>query len=161
MLNIKYKFLLFSLLLLFTNKIYSQEKILYKIDTLMNWSSKNGIFNGNILVAKNDKIIYNSSFGFVDASKTIKLTPDYKFNIGSITKEFSAIALQQLKQKGKLNLNDKVSKFFPDLPKWLSQVTVKDLLQYTSGLPNVNWKKIKSNQDVFADLKLIDTLDFV
>ncbi len=161
MLHKKYKFLVFSLLFLFTTKIYAQTNILTKIDSLMNWSSKNGMFNGDVLVSKNGKIIYNSSFGFADASKTTRLTPDYKFNIGSITKEFSAVALQQLKQNGKLNLNDKISKFFPELPKWSHEVTINDLLQYTSGLPNVNWRKIKSNKDVFDDLKLIDKLDFV
>lgn len=161
MFNKKYNFLAFLFLLLFTNKVYSQINVLNKIDSLMNWSSKNGMFNGNVLVAKNDKIIYNASFGFADAGKTTKLTSDYRFNIGSITKEFSAVALQQLKQKGKLNLDDKISKFFPELPKWSNEVTIKDLLQYTSGIPNVNWKKIKSNKDVFDDLKLIDKLDFV
>lgn len=126
----------------------------------MKWSNENGMFNGNIIVSKNNKIIYEASFGSTDASKMTKLTSDYKFNIGSITKEFSAIALMQLEEKGKLKLNDKISKFFPELPKWSNDVTVKDLLRYTSGIPDVNWKKIKSNKDIFDDLKLIDTLDF-
>ncbi|WP_082084279.1 serine hydrolase [Flavobacterium sp. 316] len=126
----------------------------------MKWSYENGMFNGNILVSRNNDIIYNASFGYADANKTTKLRSDYKFNIGSITKEFSAVALLQLKEKGKLELNDKISKFFPELPKWSNEVTIKDLLRYTSGIPNVNWKKIKSNKDIFEDLKLIDTLDF-
>lgn len=157
------KNLLFSIFLVFTfftNKAYSQSNYIEKIDSLMNWSYKNGMFNGNILVSKNKNIIYKSSFGFANADKTIRLTSDYKFNIGSITKEFSAVAILQLKEKGKLKLNDKISKFFPELPKWSNEVTIKDLLQYTSGIPDINWKKIKSNKDIFEDLKRIDSLNF-
>lgn len=143
------------------NNLFGQTKQINQIDSLMRHSSQIGVFNGNVLIAKNDNTIYNASFGFTDATKTQKLTPDYKFNIGSITKEFSAVALLQLQEQGKLELDDKVSKFIPELPKWANEVTIKDILQYTSGLPNVNWKKIKSNQDVFDDLKSVDKLDFI
>ncbi|WP_089069605.1 serine hydrolase domain-containing protein [Flavobacterium frigidimaris] len=126
----------------------------------MKWSSQIGVFNGNVLVSKNNKIIYNTSFGFTDATKTNKLTSDYRFNIGSITKEFSAVALLQLQEQGKLKLEDKVSKFIPELPKWANEVRIEDLLQYTSGIPNVNWKIIKNDKDLFDGLMGIDTLDF-
>ncbi|ROI13302.1 serine hydrolase domain-containing protein [Epilithonimonas hominis] len=155
--NTRPTFLIFTVLLLLTNNLFAQIK---QIDSLMTSSYQNGIFNGNILVSKNNKIIYKASFGFTDATKTDKLTSDYRFNIGSITKEFSAVALMQLAEKGKLKLDDKVSKFIPELPKWSNEVTIRNLLQYTSGLPNVNWKKIKSNTDIFNDLKQIDSLDF-
>lgn len=156
----KQLFLNFIVLLLLTNNVFAQPKQIKQIDSLMKWSNQIGIFNGNVLVSKNNKIIYNESFGFTDATKTNKLTTEYRFNIGSITKEFSAVALMQLKEKGKLQLNDKVSKFIPELPKWANEVEIKDLLQYTSGIPNVNWKSIKNDKDLFDGLILIDTLDF-
>ncbi|MDR6547214.1 CubicO group peptidase (beta-lactamase class C family) [Chryseobacterium rhizosphaerae] len=127
----------------------------------MKRSSQMGNFNGNVLVSENNRIIYHASFGFTDATKTKKLTTDYRFNIGSITKEFSGVALLQLQEQGKLKIEDHVSQYIPELPKWANEVTIKDLLQYTSGLPNVNWKKIKNDKDIFDDLKLIDKLDFV
>ena len=147
-------------LLVLTNTLFAQNKQIKQIDSLMKWSNQIGIFNGNVLVSKNNKIIYNASFGFTDATKTNKLTTDFRFNIGSITKEFSAVALMQLQEQGKLKLNDKVSKFIPELPKWANEVTIKDLLQYTSGIPNVNWKSIKNDKDLFDGLMLFDTLDF-
>lgn len=156
----KQLFSIFTALLLLPNNLLAQTEQLKQIDSLMKRSNQIGVFNGNVLVSKNNKIIYNASFGFTDATKSNKLTTDYRFNIGSITKEFSAVALLQLEEKGKLKLDDKVSKFIPELPKWANEVTIKDLLQYTSGLPNVNWKKIKNDKDLFDDLKLIDTLDF-
>ena len=156
----KQLFPVFTFLLLLTNNIFAQTNQIKQIDSLMKWSSQIGVFNGNVLVSKNDKIIYNASFGFTDATKTDKLTPDYKFNIGSITKEFSAVALMQLQEQGKLKLEDKVSKFIPELPKWANEVAIENLLQYTSGMPNVKWKTIKNDKDLFNGLMSIDTLDF-
>lgn len=153
-------FSIFTVLLILTNNLFAQNRQIKQIDSLMKSSHKIGIFNGNVLIAKNNKIIYNTSFGFTDVTKTNKLTTDYRFNIGSITKEFSAVALMQLKEQGKLRLEDKVSKFIPELPKWANEVSIKDLLQYTSGIPNVNWKIIKNDKDLFDGLMSIDTLDF-
>ncbi|UCA57814.1 beta-lactamase family protein [Chryseobacterium rhizoplanae] len=157
----RHLFLFFTAFLFLTNDLFAQTKQANQIDSLMKSANEAGFFNGNILVSKNNEIIYNASFGFTDATKTKKLTPDYRFNIGSITKEFSGVTLMQLQEQGKLKTEDHLSQYFPELPEWANEVNIKDLLQYTSGLPNVNWKKIKSNNDVFDDLKLIDKLDFV
>ena len=156
----KQLFSTFTVLLLLTNNLFAQTEQIKQIDSLMKWSNKIGVFNGNVIVSKNNKIIYNAAFGFTDATKTNKLTTDHRFNIGSITKEFSAVALMQLQEQGKLNLDDKVSKFIPELPKWANEVAIKNLLQYTSGIPNVNWKSIKNDKDLFDGLMRIDTLDF-
>jgi len=152
--------LLTAFFLFLINSIFAQSKEINKIDSLMKHSNSIGIFNGNVLVSKNNKIIYNASFGFTDASKKDKLTKQSKFHLGSITKEFSAVALLQLEEKGKLKLSDSVSKFIPELPNWANKVTIKDLLQYTSGIPNVNWKKIKNDKDIFDGLLSIEKLDF-
>jgi CubicO group peptidase (beta-lactamase class C family) len=85
-------FSIITILLVLTNTLFAQTKQIKQIDSLMKLSNQIGVFNGNVLVSKNNKIIYNSSFGFTDATKTNKLTSDYRFNIGSITKEFSAVA---------------------------------------------------------------------
>ena len=156
----KQLFLIFTILLLLTNNAFSQTRKIVKIDSLMKWSNQIGVFNGNVLVSKNNKILYNASFGFTDATKTNKLTTNYRFNIGSITKEFSAVALLQLQQQGKLKLTDKISKFIPELQKWANEVSIIDLLQYTSGIPNVKWAGIKNDKDIFDGLKLINSLDF-
>ena len=154
-------FSIFIIFLLCTSTIFAQTDDIKQIDSLMKSSFNTGMFNGNVLVAKHDKIIYSASFGFTDATKVRKLSSIDRFNIGSITKEFSAVALMQLIELGRLHLDAKVSSLIPELPKkWADEVSVKDLLQYTSGLPNVNWKKIKNDQDIFNDLSLIDTLDF-
>ena len=154
--------LLIALLSLTTLAQQSQltPRAINQIDSLMNDAFSNGTFNGTILVAKNDKILYNQAFGYTNGSKTTKLTTDYRFNIGSITKEFSAVALMQLSEQGKLNVDDKVSKFLPEFPEWAKKVCIKDILQFTSGLPNVIWKNIKNDNNLFEGLKNIQNLDF-
>ena len=71
-----------TILLVLTNTLFAQNKQIQQIDSLMKWSNQIGVFNGNVLVSKNNKIIYNASFGFTDATKTNKLTTDFRFKIG-------------------------------------------------------------------------------
>lgn len=153
-------FTIFSLSLI-AGKLSAQHDKIKKIDSLLKWSNKIGVFNGNILVAKEGKILYSHSFGFVDATKKTRLTADYRFNIGSVSKEFSAVAIMMLYEQGKLKLDDKVSNYIPGLPAWSNKVTIKNLLEYTSGLPDLNWNTIKSDKDVLEDLKKIDSLPFI
>ncbi|WP_300669099.1 serine hydrolase domain-containing protein [Soonwooa sp.] len=153
--------ILFSFVLsIVSYSVSAQSKQVKQIDSLMQNAFNKGFFNGNVLVAKNNKIIYNSAFGFTDVTKSKKLNTDDRFHIGSITKEFSAVALMQLQEKGKLNINDKISKFLQDFPAWANEVSIKNLLQYTSGLPSPNFKMIKNDQDIFDGLKNIEKLDF-
>ena len=131
-----------------------------QIDSLIKIAYERGIFNGNILVVKNNEILYQNEFGYTDASKTTKLNQNSVFNIGSIAKEFNAVAIMMLKEQGKLSLDDKLSKFDLGLPKWAETVTVRHLLQYTSGLPRINWKTVKNDQDMLTDLRNLKKLSF-
>jgi len=89
-------------------------------------------FNGNYIIANNKKIIAEKSLGFSDLDKKKELKKNTLFTIASISKTFTATAILQLKQKGKLNLDDTVQKYLPNFP--YSNVTVKHLLNHTSGL---------------------------
>jgi tetratricopeptide (TPR) repeat protein len=150
----------FAFLSLFFNKIGAQNNIQQRIDSLMNNAHDLGIFNGNVLVVSNNKTVYKASFGWADAAKTLKLSADFRFNIGSIAKEFNGVAIMQLRHQGQLKLDDKVSKYITDLPAWSNKISIKNLLQYSSGLPDVNWKTIKNDDDILNDLKKLDTLLF-
>tara|TARA_R110002126_G_scaffold124451_1_gene266414 strand:+ start:28017 stop:29309 length:1293 start_codon:yes stop_codon:yes gene_type:complete len=126
----------------------------------MKVSYTRGVFNGNILVAKNNKVIYQNEFGYSDASRSKKLSRNSIFNIGSIGKEFNAVAIMILKERGLLDLEDKLSKFDLQLPNWSNKVTIKHLLQYSSGLPKVKWNSVKNDKDIYTDIKNIDNLIF-
>ena len=123
-------------------------------DTYM--QGQNGFyqFNGNVLVAKNGKIIYQKSFGYADYNSKQQLNENSIFNIGSVTKEFTSVGILLLKDKGKIKLDDTLRKFFPELP--YANITIAQLLTHTSGVPNgfdvvekyFDHNKIANNQDL-------------
>ncbi|RWY57445.1 serine hydrolase domain-containing protein [Mucilaginibacter gilvus] len=150
--------LLFSFFII-TVTVFGQSKAV-TIDTMIHRTNRLGLFSGNILVVDGGKVVYRNAMGFTDASKTEKLTDQYRFHIGSIAKEFNAVGIMMLQEQGKLNIDDKLSKFFPELPAWANKVSIKNLLQYTSGIPDVKWKTVKSDADNMADLMKLEQLDF-
>ena len=90
--------------------------------------------NGNVLVAEKGKVIYKKSFGFADAKNKLPNREDSKFQLASITKIFTSTAVLQLRDKGKLNLDDPLVRHFPEFP--YPDITIRHLLSHTSGLPD-------------------------
>ena len=97
-----------------------------KLDSLMTKSYERGLFNGNVLVAKKGKIIYQKSFGFTDETRKIPLTKNAIFNFGSIVKQFNAVSIMMLHEQGLINYQDDVTQFFPEFP--YKGITIKLLL---------------------------------
>ena len=91
-------------------------------------------FNGNVLVAKHGKIIYEKAIGWADYLHRDSLKIGSQFELASVTKTMTSTAILQLIERGKLNLNDDVKKFFPDFP--YDGVTVRLLLTHRSGMMN-------------------------
>lgn len=149
-----------STLIVSTKKVNAQNSKSAQLDSLVHQANRLGLFNGNILIAENNKVIYKDAIGFADAAGKIKLTEQYRFHIGSIAKEFNAVGIMILKEQGKLSLEDPVSKYLPELPAWASKIHIINLLQYTSGIPDVKWKQVKNNADNMEDLKKTAKLDF-
>lgn len=89
---------------------------------------------GAVLVAKGDQIIYQKAFGLADLENNKPLQPGMVFRIGSVTKQFTAIAILQLVQEGKISLQDEITRFIPDYPTHGKKITVEQLLNHTSGI---------------------------
>ncbi len=92
-------------------------------------------FSGTVLVARNGKPVFRQGFGMADQEWNAANTPDTKFRLGSNTKQFTATAILQLAEQGKLSVDDPVSKYYPDAPAAWSKITIKHLLTHTSGIP--------------------------
>jgi CubicO group peptidase (beta-lactamase class C family) len=106
-----------------------------RIDKLVNEYARNYNFMGSVLVAEKGKILFAKGYGLADVEKNMPNTPETKFMIGSITKQFTAMLVTQLAEKGKLALDNTVSDFLPDFPKDIGErITVEMLLCHTSGL---------------------------
>jgi len=108
-----------------------------KIDDYMTRLAGFG-FSGVALVAKNDEVILRKAYGPADRSTKRPATVETPFTIGSITKQFTAAAIMKLQAQGRLDVADRVTKFFPDVPPDKSQITIHHLLTHTAGLPDAS-----------------------
>lgn len=86
-----------------------------------------------VLVAVDGEIAYQRGFGYADIGNEVAVTPDTKFRIGSITKQFTAAAILKLQEEGRLKVTDQLSNYFPDFPRG-DEVTLHHLLTHTSGI---------------------------
>lgn len=88
----------------------------------------------SLLVAKKGKIIYEKAFGSASLELSVPIRPEMVFNLGSITKQFTAVAILQLVEKGKISLQDSLQKYVPDFPSKGYPITIENLLTHTSGI---------------------------
>src|SRR5690349_20244864 len=107
-----------------------------KADQYVNAYARNGRFMGSILVAKGGNVVVTKGYGLADIELNVPNTPNTKFRLGSITKQFTATAILQLQERGKLTVNDLISKYIPDSPESWKEITIRHLLTHTSGVPN-------------------------
>ena len=88
----------------------------------------------SLLIAKNGKTIYRNASGKSNLELEIDATPDNVFELGSITKQFTAVAILMLEEQGKLKVTDEITKFIPDYPTQGNSITIYQLLNHTSGI---------------------------
>ncbi|HEX8023561.1 serine hydrolase domain-containing protein [Mucilaginibacter sp.] len=105
-----------------------------KIDAVMQELHRTRGFNGNVLVAKKGKIVYEKAIGWADYLHRDSLKIGSQFELASVTKTMTSTAILQLMERGKLKLDDDVKKFFPDFP--YDGVTIRLLLTHRSGMMN-------------------------
>ncbi|MEQ1746261.1 MAG: serine hydrolase [Saprospiraceae bacterium] len=89
---------------------------------------------GAVLVARGGQVVYQKAFGVDELDKKTPLRPDMVFRLGSVTKQFTAVAILQLVQQKKIALQDEITRFIPDYPVKGKKITVEQLLNHTSGI---------------------------
>ena len=107
-----------------------------RLEQVANSYTKDNAFMGTVLVAEGQKILLDKGYGMANAEWSVPNTPEAKFRLGSLTKQFTAALVMQLQQEGKLNIDEPVSKYLPDAPKAWEKITLAELLGHTSGIPN-------------------------
>ena len=125
------------------------------LDSLFSELYSQGKFNGNVLIAENDTIIFKNSYGFADVNSKRTLNSETIFELASVTKQFTAMAIYILSKEAKLSLNDTISKYIPEL-KAYKGITIQNLIHHTGGLPDYMplaekyWdkSKIATNDDI-------------
>lgn len=93
-------------------------------------------FMGAVLIAKDGKVLLEKGVGLANVEWDVPNTPDTKFRLGSITKQFTATAVLQLVESGQVALADPVKKYVPEAPDTWNAITVHHLLNHTSGIPS-------------------------
>jgi len=91
-------------------------------------------FRGNVLVSKGGTVLLRKGYGMADREKGIPYTADTVFDVGSITKQFTAAAILKLEMQGKLHVEDPIGKYLPNVPDDKKSITLHHLLTHTSGL---------------------------
>jgi CubicO group peptidase (beta-lactamase class C family) len=94
------------------------------------------MFMGNVLVAKEGKAVFSKSYGMADLEWSVPNSPTTRFNIASMTKQFTAASILLLEDHGKLKTDDLVKKYLPDAPASWNKITIYHLLTHTSGIPD-------------------------
>lgn len=104
------------------------------IDELFRAYNRPDAPGASVMIISRGKVLLAKSYGLADVEKKTPSTPDTNYRLASVSKQFTAMAILQLVDAGKLSLDDPITKFFPEFPEYGKQITVRHLLNHTSGL---------------------------
>jgi len=113
------------------------KKVNHKLDSLFTRFNKRYDFHGSVIVAQEGKVIFKNHYGYADFKEKSKIDDSSIFQLASVSKQFTAASILILYEENKLDLDDKVIKYYPDFP--YTEVSIRQLLNHTSGLPKYFW----------------------
>jgi CubicO group peptidase (beta-lactamase class C family) len=125
----------------------SSQELTARVDEYLNALVKQNRFSGAILLAREGKILLSKGYGMANLEDGTPNTPQTKFRLGSITKQFTAAAVLKLQEQGKLSVQDALCKYVENCPAAWQPITIHHLLTHTSGIPNMTsfpeFRKVK------------------
>jgi len=132
----------------------TEPAIVKEIERHVNLAVQEGRFSGVVLIAKDDKVLLKKAYGLANAASNIPNKTDTKFNLGSMNKMFTSVAIAQLVQAGKLSYNDTLASVLPDYPnkETARKITIHQLLTHTSGLGDFFRPEFFQNRDKYKSL---------
>ena len=130
-----------------------------QVDSIFRYLHKRKGFNGTVLVTKYDQIVYKGAFGYADFRSKDTLTTQTIFQLASVSKQFTAMAIMMLKEQGKLQYDDSLQQHIPDFP--YKGITIRQLLTHRSGLPNYTYFSDELWPDRKVDLSNDDVLSMM
>lgn len=112
----------------------AQDNTARRIDDIFQQWNKPGSPGASVAVVQNGKLVYQKGYGTANLEYDIAIKPDTVFHVASVSKQFTAMSIVLLEQEGKLSLEDDVHKYLPELPDYGHRISVRNLLQHTSGV---------------------------
>lgn len=148
------------LILLPFQSLANEPDMAKNLNAFIQQMQQQNIFNGSVAIIENGELIYSNSVGYTNFDKVSRLSKDSVFNIGSISKDFTAMSVLLLLDENKLTLKDPLSLYFPQLPDWADKVEIAHLLSHSSGLPDAGYKEGLQNDQLIAELQKVAQLTF-
>ena len=133
-----------------------ESKVLREVQDLVAQKAKDGKFSGTVLIARGTDVVWQGAYGFANAETRTPNQADTRFDVGSIAKSFTRVAIGQLLEQGKLKLTDKVGAFLTDYtnPTVRDQVTIEQLIDMRSGIGDFFGEKFeKAPKDKIRTLR--------
>jgi len=155
-----YFYLLISISLALASGVYAQNKNTTEYDKILTAQFKNDGPGSAALVMKKGEVVYRKAFGNANLELNVPMQPGMIFRIGSITKQFTAVAILQLEEQGKLSLQDEITKFIPEYPTHGYKITVEHLLTHTSGIKDYTAMKEWTGEMQRKDMTPKEIVDF-
>jgi CubicO group peptidase (beta-lactamase class C family) len=113
-----------------------QQAVAQRMDHIVRARAEAGQFSGAVLVARDGQVLFDKAYGMANREWEVANTPATRFRLASISKQVTAVAVLQLAERGKLDLDAPLKTWFPDAPPAWDKVTVLNLLNHTSGIPD-------------------------
>ncbi len=160
--SLNYALTSFFILTLFSavslQSVHAQSDVASSIDAAVATQFKANEPGATIIVTRDGKMIFRKAYGMANLEEKTALTPEMTFRLGSVTKQFTAVAIMMLADQGKLAVSDDIRKYLPDYPTHGKIITVEHLLTHTSGI--VGYTSLPGFQKVMKDdtsiAKMID-----
>lgn len=114
----------------------SAQEITRKVDDYMAAAMRVNRFSGAVLLARDGQPIESRGYGMANIELGVPNSPETVFRLGSVTKQFTGMAIVLLQERGKLSVNDSICKYLSDCPQAWQPITIKNLLTHTAGIPN-------------------------
>ncbi len=134
------------------------EDLSAKISDYMDHLVEKHEFSGSVIVTKEGETIHSKGYGLANREHQLPNTPQTKFRVGSITKQFTAMAILILHEQGKLDLDDRIAPYIPNPPSIWSEITFHQLLTHTSGIMH-SWALPGFDESTIHSTTLAKTID--
>ena len=115
------------------DEILSPDRVT-QLDELLSRMAEDETFSGSVLIAQEDEVLLNRGYGSADREQGIPNTPQTRFFVGSVTKQFTAMAILILQSQGRLDVQDPICRYIEDCPAAWEDITIYHLLTHTSGM---------------------------
>jgi CubicO group peptidase (beta-lactamase class C family) len=139
--------------------VRGDDEALETIDSALTSLVNSRDFSGSVLIARGDEVLFKKGYGYAVIEWEIPNAPDTVFRIGSITKQFTAMAVLKLQEAGLLDIDDLICDYLAECPDTWSEISIYHLLTHTSGLYSYTNEIDQLSQLTFSDISSEEVID--